>query len=1798
MWAKEFNKVSSISYDRKRNLVPSNNRQKHQIFSILTVTAMILGTTLSIVPIIVPDTIPNTQGSVVRNLFFDDMEAGGPAALGQWSTMNGIMTWPQPPSASEWELGTPTPPPDSYSPTDCWGTELAGAYFSPSEYVLITPPIDLTSEAILGAKLSFFHTYSFGINDGGFVVVNPQLFSLGDIIEPEDGYPGTIFSPMGLMVNGYTAINMNWEQAIFDISDYIGRTIRLGFWFVGYNADMKSRGWYVDDVSIDVNWNDSPVIEPDQTKIGLAGEAISYKLTITNNHIVADFIDIRFTDTRNWQVRILNDTTYFPLQDHGGIIGLPDVFLQPDQSIDIIVNVTIPPGTSEWDVTDITTVYAISFDKPLNQDSAVLTTKTPWPDVGIDSVSIPTLKKVGDTIFITVTVKNYGDWTASFDVEGLISAPLIFPPTTNEPSKQFVSNLGPNQTVDIVWSFTPAIACEYTFSATTLFDIDQFIFNNRSVKSILVQDLLWVDDMEAQGDAQNGLWTHFIDGGSPSLTDWELGVPTNGPPIGSLPSPSNCWGTDLDSAYQEDTDCYLFTPQSRAFDFSGYEDIVLAFSHWWELQSTPSHGEDVGQIVYTFDSDPITTVYFPGIEYTTNSSGWEYHELDMTSYVKDEPYVRFGWRLYEDIGANKFEPNKWPGWYIDDVSVWATPARPEVIITEFADSGASEYIEVFNEGSLTAQLGDYGITLDRGATWLSSGTWNALQVPPGGHAYYEIASGNDLNDQGDTICIVNTSIPQGFITDEIAYGQKGTVPDPLPGECSARYWEGSRYKKEWARDTTPTKGSQNDGQGEVDFKYVVLNEVLYNPGTMEAFVEMRYVGYPGNDPTIDVTGWILVVGDSVFSIPATPYDPQLNLLNPFYVVNEGMFPALFGTALISGDNIYLYTSSGEFVDEVGWNNPHTPDTSMSRVPDGYGVKLGFKKHGLMGYDDPSSIAAGWQFLQPPSMSIVAIEADQTDVGDALQTIIYDLNVTNHQNVADYIDLFNTTLNTGWTIEFYEQDNITLLTDNDGDGIIDTDLLPANSVLWIKVKITLPADHIGDFEKTVITARSSDNLNGWDTVTLVTETYPHIEVDKSSSRDEIWVNGTGMQPTATTLTLEVRGSGLAQTIQYPQDVVFAIDSSGSMTTNDPQGLRKDAAKAYVDDMRIPDRGAVVDFDSVATLVGNDHLSSNYIQIKSNIDKIDSNGGTAIGAALQLSNDELIGYGDPSHIWIIILLTDGMTGDSTLCYQEADRAYANNIKIYTIGLGNNVDEDLLRDIAETTGGKYYPAPTPEYLEGIYYDIRTQTMNIAGKDMLVGDNVYFVRDVLPPWIDFVPGTFNIVPSNITQNASGYTILEWEVDRVLIGDELLYTFDVVSNLAGSAVPTNFVPDSRVRYIKWTGDEVQENFPEVLVNVKLGPPRPPELFVTVIGDDLQLYWIDNHLIGIDHYLIYKSPTQTNFDFSNVWIDTSQQDDNGVISKRSSWNITGAAKSTYSKEEYYIIRAVNSFGVKSTTSNTVGKWTKLFESGVNTFSLPLEPFRVKTTDWYVNDIPGGVYIKWMDPANHIWIKHDIGEGIGVDDGNVLVGEGYEIFVSSDTYYTFCGRPAAHIRYMEGELPAPSNFQVDVINSFGDVQLSWDPVLGADHYIVYRSATREGISNLGLLPLWETTFGNPMDTTYIDYNAAYFGGTQFYYCIVAVSDPGLHFGFNSTYSAGLWVADYLGEYDTLGLPLRLDGKNSVDWYCDEIPDTVGINHYLKGEKRWVWHATRMPQDVYDTDIVMGDGYQISTSASTKYIFLGS
>lgn len=189
----------------------------------------------------------------------------------------------------------------------------------------------------------------------------------------------------------------------------------------------------------------------------------------------------------------------------------------------------------------------------------------------------------------------------------------------------------------------------------------------------------------------------------------------------------------------------------------------------------------------------------------------------------------------------------------------------------------------------------------------------------------------------------------------------------------------------------------------------------------------------------------------------------------------------------------------------------------------------------------------------------------------------------------------------------------------------------------------------------------------------------------------------------------------------QDVVLAIDSSGSMVWNDPGRLRISGAKEYIGRLACPDHVAIVDFDSVAHLTRENvggaphHLVSpshncypDFSEAKTDLDTIDSRGSTNFGAALQVAVNELAGYGDPRHARIIILLTDGQNTFPSKAVadaqarQAARQARDRGVIVFTIGLSSDADAALLTEIADTTGGTFYFASDPTAIRWIYFEI----------------------------------------------------------------------------------------------------------------------------------------------------------------------------------------------------------------------------------------------------------------------------------------------------------------------------------------------------------------------------------------------------------------------------------------------------------------------------------------------------------------
>lgn len=184
-----------------------------------------------------------------------------------------------------------------------------------------------------------------------------------------------------------------------------------------------------------------------------------------------------------------------------------------------------------------------------------------------------------------------------------------------------------------------------------------------------------------------------------------------------------------------------------------------------------------------------------------------------------------------------------------------------------------------------------------------------------------------------------------------------------------------------------------------------------------------------------------------------------------------------------------------------------------------------------------------------------------------------------------------------------------------------------------------------------------------------------------------------------------------------DLILVIDTSGSMGAADypPNRLTaaKEAAKEFTHRKVVQgynDRVGIVSFGGSPRVVH--PLNADLDKVAKAIDSIKiTHSGTMIGRALAVARKELDRSSSPRKA--IILLSDG--GDAYDTSQPVQVAQScKGIKIFTVGIGTleggkvqlphgtqqvHLNEKLLRQVAQVSGGEYVYAQDVNALRGIY-------------------------------------------------------------------------------------------------------------------------------------------------------------------------------------------------------------------------------------------------------------------------------------------------------------------------------------------------------------------------------------------------------------------------------------------------------------------------------------------------------------------
>ncbi|SMO42489.1 vWA domain-containing protein [Fodinibius sediminis] len=232
-----------------------------------------------------------------------------------------------------------------------------------------------------------------------------------------------------------------------------------------------------------------------------------------------------------------------------------------------------------------------------------------------------------------------------------------------------------------------------------------------------------------------------------------------------------------------------------------------------------------------------------------------------------------------------------------------------------------------------------------------------------------------------------------------------------------------------------------------------------------------------------------------------------------------------------------------------------------------------------------------------------------------------------------------------------------------------------------------------------------------------------------------------------------------------DIVLTLDISTSMKAEDLKPNRLEAAKNVAADFideRISDRIGLVlfarkSFTAVPPTLDYDLLKRLLGEVEMGVVE----DGTAIGMGIATAVNRL--KESPAESKVIILLTDGQNNSGEIDpVTAADLAVSQDIKIYTIGAGThgtapypvqdpifgnryqnievNIDEDMLTEIANMTGGSYFRATDTENLRSIYEQIneleKTEIEEVIYTDY---------RDLYPRFL--LPGILLLILSVVSQ-------------------------------------------------------------------------------------------------------------------------------------------------------------------------------------------------------------------------------------------------------------------------------------------------------------------------------------------------------------------------------------------------------------------------------------------------------------------
>lgn len=213
----------------------------------------------------------------------------------------------------------------------------------------------------------------------------------------------------------------------------------------------------------------------------------------------------------------------------------------------------------------------------------------------------------------------------------------------------------------------------------------------------------------------------------------------------------------------------------------------------------------------------------------------------------------------------------------------------------------------------------------------------------------------------------------------------------------------------------------------------------------------------------------------------------------------------------------------------------------------------------------------------------------------------------------------------------------------------------------------------------------------------------------------WNNG------RTLMMVGIKGYAPRASSPPPANLVFLIDTSGSMESEDKLDLVKYSLKQLVKSLRPVDRVAIVAYAGSAGLVLPSTPGSNKSAILKALDRLDAGGSTNGGEGLELAYKVARENFRKDGANRILLATDGdfnvgnFNGESLKTYVASQRS--SGVALTTLGFGEgNYNDEMAEQLADVGNGRHAYIDSPLEAQRVMHDEMQSVMQTIAKDMKI--------------------------------------------------------------------------------------------------------------------------------------------------------------------------------------------------------------------------------------------------------------------------------------------------------------------------------------------------------------------------------------------------------------------------------------------------------------------------------------------------